>query len=850
MCCLSCCHFVKFRPLFFSLRLFAEVITLKSYLSISMSVSPSDRVECSLHKGAGLRPARFLDRLPSGEFRCREKDPCRVKPVAPVETDGDGNVVAPAKPIDTCDLCNQDIHDGSIDQHIMVSHGTLLKYCNTLVDQAPVMLSTTLSPNVVASLGQRVVSLAAKSDPGPEVFKFAVDARDQLEAILQTKFPKCNVYTFGSCVASGCWDGRGDVDFTIVDPIGSAVVLPLDAGMGAVMSTSPSLTQSVGTTGRGRELEKRKALSSQKRHDASVMLDSSTRSCNRCYEHAFPLVKHEIKDPIDADRLRNPSNRTIRFEITGQLSESDARTAERCFSTQCKCRWEGYGSKKSKLIVQFPSCAAALKEYMSPTNLMIPSKPKIVKKWARFGYRPSIYAIKFDLSARGFGVRNSFLLRAYLSQSPEIRCGSVFIKHWSKHSGVNYSMKGYITSYAVNLMWIYYLIVKGEVSFVDPQSILASMHDKRDFAYLPMRAAKGVSPQEFERKVGELVANFFKFYALEFDWKNDVVTVSRANLTTKQSLSWTEEKEVRSLVFRDRVWYRFCIEDPFEDNLNLARHISPIKLNKVRMEFLRAYECVLTNAPDRILLDRSAIAAKTTCVQLVFRSLAGEKSLPFVEVIRSICANGGEESLAAFEVEHSTDSIVKIAGLQLKGDAVSIPSGSEGKNLIPKDSRRHIDAIDQALASAPLVGVEVTTEYERSNFDKIYFYDQTTNRYFICEKDSLQMREYTKIVRRAVAAFADESAEEPTEAVFRELLREADINVDEGIFQTARKLLLSSVMEVTMANLAPKANNKNMVLSSKAVGTCEECRTKGVDTWPSYDKSDKGYYCLRCWDQY
>lgn len=790
-----------------------------------MSVSPSDRVECSLHKGAGLRPARFLDRLPSGEFRCREKDPCRVKPVAPVETDADGNVVAPAKPIDTCDLCNQDIHDGSIDQHIMESHGTLLKYCNTLVDQAPAMLSTTLSPNVVASLGQRVVSLAAKSDPGPEVFKFAVDARDQLEAILQTKFPKCNVYTFGSCVASGCWDGRGDVDFTIVDPIG------WDNG------TWPGVGEAEGTV-----------ISKATRclRDAGFQYEE----LQPLLRTRVPIVKHEIKDPIDADRLRNPSNRTIRFEITGQLSESDARTAERCFSTQCKCRWEGYGSKKSKLIVQFPSCAAALKEYMSPTNLMIPSKPKIVKKWARFGYRPSIYAIKFDLSARGFGVRNSFLLRAYLSQSPEIRCGSVFIKHWSKHSGVNYSMKGYITSYAVNLMWIYYLIVKGEVSFVDPQSILASMHDKRDFAYLPMRAAKGVSPQEFERKVGELVANFFKFYALEFDWKNDVVTVSRANLTTKQSLSWTEEKEVRSLVFRDRVWYRFCIEDPFEDNLNLARHISPIKLNKVRMEFLRAYECVLTNAPDRILLDRSAIAAKTTCVQLVFRSLAGEKSLPFVEVIRSICANGGEESLAAFEVEHSTDSIVKIAGLQLKGDAVSIPSGSEGKNLIPKDSRRHIDAIDQALASAPLVGVEVTTEYERSNFDKIYFYDQTTNRYFICEKDSLQMREYTKIVRRAVAAFADESAEEPTEAVFRELLREADINVDEGIFQTARKLLLSSVMEVTMANLAPKANNKNMVLSSKAVGTCEECRTKGVDTWPSYDKSDKGYYCLRCWDQY
>jgi hypothetical protein len=783
-----------------------------------MSATPSDRVECSLHKGAGLRPVRFLDRLPSGEFRCREKDPCRLKPSVPVELDADGNAVPPVKPIDTCDLCNQDIHDGtSIDQHITECHGTLLKYCNNLVDKAPSMSSTPVPALAIASLGQSVMTLASKSDPGPEVFQFAVDARDQLEAILQTKFPKCNVYTFGSCVASGCWDGRGDVDFTIVDPAG------WDNG------TWPGVGDAEGT-----------------------VISKATRCLREAGFHydelqpllrtRVPIVKHEIKDPIDADRLRNVLNRTIRFEIGGALSESDAKIAEGCFP-RCRCRWEGYGGKKSKLIVVFPTCAAALREFMSPTNLMIPSNPRITKKWQRYGYRPSIYAIKFDLSARGFGVRNSFLLRAYLAQSPEIRCGSVFIKHWSKHSGVNYSMKGYITSYAVNLMWIYYLIVKGEVSFVEPQSILPSMHDKRDFGYLPMRAASNVSAQEFERRVGELVANFFKFYALEFDWKNDVVTVSRASLTTKQSLSWTEDKEVRSLVFRDRVWYRFCIEDPFEDNLNLARHISPIKLNKVRMEFLRAYDCVLSGSPDRILLDRSAVAAKATCVQLVFRSLA-EQSLSLPEIIQSIRESGGEESLAAFEVEHSTSSIIKIAGLQLKGDVVSVPSGCS----IPKGSRRLIDVIDGALLASPFVGVEVTEEYRQCNLDKIYFFDEKMNRYFTCEKDSLQMSEYTKIVRRALDAYNNDGAEAPTEASFRELLKAADITVDESIFQAAKKLLISSVLEISMAKLPTP--NPNMVQASKKIGTCDECGFKGRDTWSSHDKNDRGYYCAACWENY
>jgi hypothetical protein len=100
--------------------------------------------------------------------------------------------------------------------------------------------------------------------------------------------------------------------------------------------------------------------------------------------------------------------------------------------------------------------------------------------------------------------------------------------------------------------------------------------------------------------MGSLLVGFFAFYCFEFDWVNHVVSLNRPGITTKAQLGWKTGDEIRlgRPGVGKNVRYTFCIEDPYEENLNLGRHIGECRWRKVQTEFHRAMVSLLKDTVE------------------------------------------------------------------------------------------------------------------------------------------------------------------------------------------------------------------------------------------------------------
>ncbi|XQJ29777.1 Cid1 family poly A polymerase, putative [Leishmania guyanensis] len=198
--------------------------------------------------------------------------------------------------------------------------------------------------------------------------------------------------------------------------------------------------------------------------------------------------------------------------------------------------------------------------------------------------------VSFDVTAnRRNGVRNSALLRAYFTQCPEARWLSMLVKQWSKKTGLNASVDGgCITSYGWNIMVVYYLLRRKLVKLVPVESC-----DVANIApmppYMPLE-----TPQQDGQALAVMLMDFVSYYLDEFTPETEVMSLTRAaGETTKEMLSWTKQAEDMARIRGERIHYRWCIEDPYEFDLNVGRNVTPFKLMLLRKHLERAQETAL-----------------------------------------------------------------------------------------------------------------------------------------------------------------------------------------------------------------------------------------------------------------
>ncbi|KAG8346189.1 putative Cid1 family poly A polymerase [Trypanosoma vivax] len=490
--------------------------------------------------------------------------------------------------------------------------------------------------------GTKIFSVAAQRDAGEAKMKEAHRARAQLECVVRRWNDKARVFIFGSSVAMGVWDGMADIDFAVVDvdAMEANAWPPLEKN--AVRSIT-ELLRRAGFSFVNLEPISHARVPIIKHHASSPILTVARRE-------AEDVVSRSVRFVLDA-----PATREDRVLLEGSVRDSVGAAGVQ------QVWWNRTGEMMS---VTLDSTTAAMRAATCSPALISPSLRAKVQP-VHDECRPELYNIDFDLSFRAFGIRNSILLQKYLLSHPCARPGAIVLKDWSKTSGVNNSVNGYFTSYAINIMWIYYLVQKGYVPYVDPLEIPESLVNYTEFdpKYTPMVDPKLTSArlEELYKEAGDMLVGFFYFYSFEFDWGNHVVSLNRPGITTKKALGWHIE-DVGSIVplgigtgggmsgssgssKRHPIRYELCIEDPYEENLNLGRHIGITKSLRVKTELYRGLlsllkegevgSCVFTSmdsvkSPE--VADRQSFAlpvrALFKLMALTTQAISDSKSFP------------------------------------------------------------------------------------------------------------------------------------------------------------------------------------------------------------------------------
>jgi DNA polymerase sigma len=183
-------------------------------------------------------------------------------------------------------------------------------------------------------------------------------------------------------------------------------------------------------------------------------------------------------------------------------------------------------------------------------------------------------------------LHNTKLLAEYAKCDPRLREVGLIVKLWAKRRQINDTYQGTLSSYAYILMVINYLQTRRPPVL----PVLQQMGDVNQVVdvdgyncyFYSAETLKDYGKANTET-VGELLAGFFKFYAKEFNWAYDVVSVRLGRCITKAEKMWKPSQNHDS---RDN--YYFAIEDPFETTHNLGKGVDTSSLKVIKYEFRRA----------------------------------------------------------------------------------------------------------------------------------------------------------------------------------------------------------------------------------------------------------------------
>ncbi|XP_035849732.1 poly(A) RNA polymerase GLD2 isoform X2 [Sander lucioperca] len=211
--------------------------------------------------------------------------------------------------------------------------------------------------------------------------------------------------------------------------------------------------------------------------------------------------------------------------------------------------------------------------------------------------------LEFDLNINNtVGIRNTFLLRSYAYADLRIRPMILVVKKWARHNQINDASKGTLSSYTLVLMVLHYLQTLKE-------PVLPSL--QRDYpecfyAFLdidvvpegPKRVPPYISTNQ--SSLGELLLGFLKYYATDFRWDKQVISVREAKALPKNN-----SKEWRNKYI--------CVEEPFEKN-NVARAVhEKIKFDAIKATFAESCRILQDRKDLNSILPVRAIINKESC---------------------------------------------------------------------------------------------------------------------------------------------------------------------------------------------------------------------------------------------
>ncbi|XP_065327922.1 poly(A) RNA polymerase GLD2 isoform X2 [Pelmatolapia mariae] len=183
--------------------------------------------------------------------------------------------------------------------------------------------------------------------------------------------------------------------------------------------------------------------------------------------------------------------------------------------------------------------------------------------------------LEFDLNVNNtVGIRNTFLLRSYAYADLRVRPMILVVKKWARYNNINDASKGTLSSYTLVLMVLHYLQTLSE-------PVLPSLQRDYPESFNPLmnldmvpEGPKHIPPyiSRNQSSLGELLLGFLKYYATEFSWDKQVISVREARAFPKNNSKEWNNKFI-------------CVEEPFERN-NVARAVhEKLKFDAIKAKF-------------------------------------------------------------------------------------------------------------------------------------------------------------------------------------------------------------------------------------------------------------------------
>lgn len=174
-------------------------------------------------------------------------------------------------------------------------------------------------------------------------------------------------------------------------------------------------------------------------------------------------------------------------------------------------------------------------------------------------------------------IQNTSLLRAYASCSSVVLQAGRAIKLWAKAASVCGASERYLSSYAFTLMLIYSMQVDPNIQlpYLPTEAFTAGglgEQDERVKSALEMWSQRHAS-----LSVAKVVHGFFRFYAEEFAWGHEVVSVRLGRRAPVADAAFCSLKYVRSA--------RLHVEDPIDTRRNLQCQLGLLQEDHLAVAF-------------------------------------------------------------------------------------------------------------------------------------------------------------------------------------------------------------------------------------------------------------------------
>ncbi|KAM6391767.1 poly(A) RNA polymerase GLD2 isoform 2-T3 [Rhynochetos jubatus] len=234
----------------------------------------------------------------------------------------------------------------------------------------------------------------------------------------------------------------------------------------------------------------------------------------------------------------------------------------------------------------------SLVQKLFSTKLCYIERPQLIRaKVPIVKFRDKVSCVEFDLNVNNVvGIRNTFLLRTYAYIENRVRPLVLVVKKWARFHDINDASRGTLSSYSLVLMVLHYLQTLPEPILPSLQKMYPESFDPTMQLHLIHQAPSTIPPYLSKNgsSLGDLLVGFFKYYATEFDWSHQMISVREAKAVPRpDGIEWRNKF--------------ICVEEPF-DRTNTARAVhEKQKFDIIKDQFLKSWQ-VLRDKKDLNLI--------------------------------------------------------------------------------------------------------------------------------------------------------------------------------------------------------------------------------------------------------